>query len=84
MLRAMAELFSGEGRTADTTLRERFVASRLLHAVEHGGVDDRIAYVAHNNHIQKAPVIFGEALTAYPAGLFLAQALGERATSRSR
>jgi erythromycin esterase len=81
MLRAMAELFSGVGRTADTTLREHFVASRILRAVEHGELDDRIAYVAHNNHIQKTPVIFDQALTAYPAGLFLAQALGERYVS---
>lgn len=81
MLRAMAELFSGVGRTADTTLREHFVASRILRAVEHGELDDRIAYVAHNNHIQKTPVIFDQALTAYPAGLFLAQTLGERYVS---
>lgn len=81
MLRAMAELFSGEGRTADTTLREQFVASRILYAVEHGAANDRIAYVAHNNHIQKTPVVFDEALVAYPTGRFLAQTLGERYVS---
>jgi Erythromycin esterase homolog len=77
MLRAMAELFSGEGRTADTTLREKFVASRLLRAIELGQDGVRVAYVAHNNHIQKTPVIFDGALAAYPAGLFLARALGD-------
>ncbi|MEJ1089164.1 erythromycin esterase family protein [Microbacterium sp. Mu-80] len=81
MLRAMADLFSGGGRIDDTTLRERFVASRLLEAVEGLQPGERIAYVAHNNHIQKAPVLFGGVLTAYPAGSFLATALGGRYTA---
>jgi pimeloyl-ACP methyl ester carboxylesterase len=78
MLRAMAELFSGGGRPSDGTLREKFIASRILYAVEHGQPGDRIAYVAHNNHLQKTPVMFDGELVAYPVGLFLARALGDR------
>ncbi len=78
MLRAMAELFSGAGRPGDTTLREHYVAAQLLHALDRGGARARIAYVAHNNHIQKTPVVFGGELAAHPVGQFLASALGER------
>ncbi|MGF2949567.1 erythromycin esterase family protein [Microbacterium alcoholitolerans] len=78
MLRAMADLFTGGGRVDDTTIRERYVASRILEAVDELADGERIAYVAHNNHIQKAPVIFDGVLTAYPTGSFLATALGRR------
>lgn len=77
MLRAMGELFSGTGRAADTTLREHFIAGQLLSHVERLPAGTRIAYVAHNNHIQKTPVRFYGSLTALPAGLFLARALGD-------
>lgn len=78
MLRAMADLFSGVGLVDDTTIRERFVASQILDAVDELDHGERIAYVAHNNHIQKTPVVFDGTLTAYPAGSFLASAVGER------
>ncbi|HSM67211.1 MAG TPA: alpha/beta fold hydrolase [Ilumatobacteraceae bacterium] len=78
MLRAMAELFSGQGRITDGTLREQFAASRILRAVDEAGPDRRFAYIAHNNHIQKTPVVFEGELTAYPAGLLLSNALGDR------
>lgn len=68
MLRAMAELFAGEGRVTDPTLREQFVASRILRAVEEAGPDHRFAYLAHNDHIQRTPVVFEGELPAYPSG----------------
>jgi erythromycin esterase len=78
MLRAMAELFAGEGVPSDTSLRDRFIADRLIEAVEALPPGGRIAYVAHDNHVQKTPVVFDGVLTAYPAGLFLHRALGRR------
>jgi erythromycin esterase len=78
MLRAMADLFAGEGRVTDTTLREQFVAARLLRAVERAGPDHRFAYLAHNNHIQRTPVVYEGELAAYPVGLLLSNALGDR------
>jgi erythromycin esterase len=78
MLRAMAELFAGEGVSSDTSVRDRFVADRLAEAVDDLPPGGRIVYVAHNNHVQKTPVMFDGALTAYPAGLFLDRALGKR------
>ena len=78
MIRAMADLFSGTGRVADTTIREVFVAQRIGDAVKTLADGERIAYVAHNNHIQKTPVLFDGVLTAYPAGSLLASALGSR------
>lgn len=76
MLRAMADLFSGTGRIDDTTIREVYVAQRIGDAVSALADGERIAYVAHNNHIQKTPVLFDDVLTAYPAGSLLAASLG--------
>lgn len=76
MLRAMADLFSGAGRSDDTTIREVYVAQRIRDAVETLADGERIAYVAHNNHIQKTPVRFDGVLTAHPAGSLLADSLG--------
>ncbi|WP_084605842.1 erythromycin esterase family protein [Agreia bicolorata] len=76
MVRAMADLFSSTGRIDDTTIREVFVARRISEAVETLAAGDRIAYVAHNNHIQKTPVVFDGVLTAYSAGSMLADSLG--------
>jgi pimeloyl-ACP methyl ester carboxylesterase len=78
MLRAMADLFSGQGRASDTTLREQFVASRIVRAVDQAGPDRRFAYVAHNNHIQKTPVVFDGEVIAFPVGMLLSKALGDR------
>lgn len=75
MLRAMADMFSGIGRIDDTTIREVFVATRVREAVDGLSAHERIAYVAHNNHIQKTPVVFDGVLTAYPAGSLLANSL---------
>jgi erythromycin esterase len=38
----------------------------------------RILYVAHNNHIQKEPIYFGDHLTAFPTGYYLKHALDEK------
>lgn len=76
MLRAMSELFAGEGLPDDTTLREHYVAGRVLRAV--AGLTDgqRIAYLAHDNHIQKTPVVFDGVTAAQPVGVFLDRTLG--------
>lgn len=76
ILRAMADFFSGTGRVDDTTIREVFVARRISDAVRTLPEGERIAYVAHNNHIQKTPVPFDGVLTAHPAGSLLAGMLG--------
>ncbi|MEH3034001.1 MAG: erythromycin esterase family protein [Aeromicrobium erythreum] len=78
MLRAMTELFAGEGLPADTTLRERHVADRLLAAERRLAPGERILYVAHDNHVQRAPVVFGGDVAAYPVGQALDVALGTR------
>lgn len=78
MLRAMADLFTETGRIDDTTIREVFVARRVAEELAGLPDGDRIAYVAHNNHIQKAPVVFDGVLTAYPAGSLLADTLGPK------
>ena len=77
MLRAMADLFAGTGLEAETSVRERFIATSLLTAVRRLPADGRVVYVAHNNHVQKAPVVFDGYLAAYPTGQYLARALGE-------
>ncbi|MGC5054833.1 erythromycin esterase family protein [Micromonospora sp. DT48] len=76
MLRAMSDLFSGEGLPGDTSIRDHFMAATVQWHLSAAGPDARMAVVAHNNHIQKTPVCFDGTLTALPMGHYLAHGLG--------
>lgn len=75
MLRAMNELFSGDGMPGDTSVRDHFMATTVQRLLAAGGQHARIAVVAHNNHIQKTPVRYDGKLTALPMGHYLTRAL---------
>lgn len=77
MFRAMDDLYSGTGITADLSVRDLYMAETLRWHVEHAQPGARFVLAAHNNHIQKAPNVFGEATTASPMGQHLARTLGE-------
>ena len=74
--RATAQLFAGEGMTADTSIRERYMADSVLWHLRHGAPGTRIVLVAHNAHIQRTPIGYGGEVTALPMGLHLARTLG--------
>ena len=74
---AMADLFTGQGLTADTSARDAYMAESLLWHLERGEPESRVVLVAHNAHIQKAPISFDGRLTAFPMGQHLHRVLGD-------
>ena len=77
MFRAMHGLFSGTGLSADTSVRDLYMAETVRWQLEHAGEHARIVVAAHNNHIQKCPVEFDGVLTTLPMGQQLARTLGQ-------
>ncbi|RKS09213.1 erythromycin esterase [Nocardiopsis sp. Huas11] len=75
--RAMAELFAGRGLTADTSARDASMAESLLWHLERAEPEARVVLMAHNAHIQKAPISFEGRLTTFPMGQHLHRALGD-------
>jgi erythromycin esterase len=77
MLRAMSKLFAGAGLTADTSVRELYMADSVRWHLDHSDAGTRIVLAAHNNHIQKTPVAFGGKLFAHSMGQHLQRQLGD-------
>lgn len=71
ILQASAEMFSGTGLPFDMSVREKFMADSILWHLKHSEPDTRIIIFAHNNHIQKTPVQYGNYISAYPMGFYL-------------
>ena len=76
MFRAMAGLFAGTGLPADTSVRDLYMAESVRWHLQHALPDTRIVLAAHNNHIQKTPVVFDDELTTLPMGQHLERMLG--------
>jgi erythromycin esterase len=76
MFRAMSGLFAGTGLPADTSIRDRYMAESVRWHLQHSEPDTRIVLAAHNNHIQKTPVVFDDELTTLPMGQHLEGLLG--------
>lgn len=74
---SMTELFAGNGKTADMSVRDLYMAETLAWHLREAGPEAKIVLVSHNNHIQKTPAVFGGVTTALPAGQYLADMLGE-------
>ncbi|TYB47511.1 erythromycin esterase family protein [Nonomuraea sp. PA05] len=74
--RAMAGLYAGDGLTADTSARDLYMARSLLWHLERSRPGTRIVLVAHNAHIQTAPISFDGRLTGLPMGQHLRAVLG--------
>ncbi|WP_405775483.1 erythromycin esterase family protein [Streptomyces sp. NBC_00859] len=75
--RALADLFTGKGLTADTSARDGYMAESVLWHLERSEPGTRIVLAAHNAHIQKTPVSFDGHLTGFPMGHYLTRALGD-------
>ncbi|GLZ79680.1 erythromycin esterase [Actinorhabdospora filicis] len=74
--KAMAGLFAGTGRTADTSARDAYMAGSVRWHLDRLGPGARIVLAAHNAHIQTEPISFGGRLTALPMGHYLRADLG--------
>ncbi|MCL2144755.1 MAG: erythromycin esterase family protein [Endomicrobia bacterium] len=77
MLQSCVEMSSGTGLPYDMSIREKFMADSVLWHLNHSEPDARIAVFAHNNHIQKTPVQYGEYKYVYPMGSYLNKYLGK-------
>lgn len=76
MLRASAAVHQGSGALLDHSVRDRFMADSVLEVLE-GKPDARVALLAHNAHVQKQPVVWGDYLSAHPMGMYLHRTLGD-------
>lgn len=76
MFGAMNDLSTGKGKTADLSVRDRYMAETLAWHLREARPGARIVIAAHNNHIQKTANVFGGHVTALPMGQHLAGMLG--------
>ncbi|MEW2359010.1 erythromycin esterase family protein [Spirillospora sp. NPDC029432] len=76
MFGAMSALFAGGGLPLDTSVRERFMSATMRWHMERAAPGTRFVLAAHNNHIQKTPILYGGEPFAYPMGHYLARELG--------
>ncbi|MFD7666671.1 erythromycin esterase family protein [Streptomyces sp. NPDC059788] len=76
-LRAMSELYAGNGVPADASAREVFMADSVRWLLDRSAPGTRVVLPAHNAHIQRTTVSFDGRLTSLPMGHHLSHALGE-------
>lgn len=74
---SMNDLFAGTGKTADMSVRDRYMAETLVWHLHEAEPEAKIVLISHNNHIQKTPAVFDGVTTALPTGQHLARTLGE-------
>jgi len=77
MLQASGEMFTGTGLPFDMSIREKFMADSVLWHLSRLEPNVRMVIFAHNNHIQKTPVKYGDYTAAYPMGFYLNNNLGK-------
>lgn len=75
-MRANDAMHRGAEWVLDHSVRDRFMADSVLSLLERRP-GSRVAILAHNGHIQKMPVVWGDYLSAEPMGLYLERALGD-------
>lgn len=75
-LRANEAMQRGAEAQLDTSARDRFMADSLLALLE-SEPEVRVVLLAHNGHVQKQPVVWGDYLSAHPLGMYLDRTLGE-------
>lgn len=76
MFGAMNALYAGTGKTADMSVRDRYMAETLSWHLREAGPNAKIVVAAHNNHIQKTANVFDGQVTALPMGQHLSSMLG--------
>ena len=72
---AMNRLISGKGLSGDMGVRDKFMADSVLWHLKEN--NSKIILVAHNAHIQKLPIQYGDFLSCLPMGQRLANELGD-------
>jgi len=75
-LRANEAMHRGAEARLDISARDRFMADSLLALLE-SEPEVRVVLLAHNGHVQKQPVVWGDYLSAHPLGMYLDRTLGD-------
>ncbi len=74
---AMNNFITGKGLSFDMGIRDKFMADSVIRCLKSCNENDKIILVAHNAHIQKVPVKFGDFSASITMGQNLANKLGE-------
>ncbi|MHA6799962.1 erythromycin esterase family protein [Bounagaea algeriensis] len=77
MFAAMRDLFAGQDRPGDTTVRELFLAESLRWHLDRAEPGTRVVLAAHNNHLQRTPIHHDGQLRTLPMGSHLHRMFGE-------
>ena len=80
MLQSCAEMLSGAGLHCDMSIREKYMADSVIWHLDNTDYARTIIF-AHNNHIQKTPVQYGDNKVAYPMGFYLNHYIGSDYTA---
>lgn len=75
-LRANEAMHRGAEAHLDMSVRDRFMADSLL-ALLDSAPEVCVVLLAHNGHVQKQPVVWGDYLSAHPLGMYLDRTLGD-------
>lgn len=73
----MRALFDGHAIEAETSVRDHFMAQSVENYLDQNP-DAKIIVLAHNNHIQKVPVVFSGKTFGVPMGMHLKNYVGYR------
>ena len=76
ILQSCVEMSSGTGLPCDMSIREKLMADNVIWHFNRSEPDTRIVVFAHNNHIQKTPIQYGDYKVACPMGFYLNRYLG--------
>jgi len=77
MWRASNGLYSDTGLPADLSVREIYMAESVRWHLDRSAPGTRIVLAAHNNHIQKTPLVFDGNLTVLSMGHYLHRMLDD-------
>ncbi len=77
---AMSALFNGSAIEAETSARDHFMSASVERYLNRNP-DAKMILLAHNNHIQKEPVVFSGELSGIPMGMHLRALPGYRSVA---
>lgn len=79
-LAGMSALFRGSGIEGETSVRDHFM-SKCITSYMDKHPETKLIVLAHNNHIQKVPVVFSGELAGIPMGQYLCSKENYRAVA---
>jgi erythromycin esterase len=74
-MRTNEAMLRGADAYLDQSVRDRFLADSVLDLIAREP-EARVVVLAHNGHVQRLPVVWGDYVSAHPMGMYLSAALG--------